>query len=62
MSKYRIVKNTYGDGSTKFQIDKQSPTDYNRWNCITDRETIDEARAVIKELIGKELVSSEVVE
>lgn len=62
MSKYRIVKNTYGDGSVKFQIDKQSVYDYDRWNCITERDTVDEARRTVMELIGKELVSSEVVE
>lgn len=59
---YRIVKNTFRDGSVKFNIQKQSVYDYTRWNDITVRDNIGDARYAVEVLKGKELESSEVVE
>lgn len=62
MSEYRIVKNTFVDGTIMFNIEKQSVVDSKKWNYVTNRETIDQARYSIELLKGQELVSSEVVE
>lgn len=62
MSNFRIVKNTLGDGSENFTIQKQSVWDKERWNDITVRETIEEARYAITVARSKEVVSKEVVE
>lgn len=62
MSNYRIVKNTFSDETVMYAVEKQSIACPDRWNRITNRETIDEARSLIEFLKGQELVSSEVVE
>ena len=60
MSEYRIVRNTYKSGKVDFTVDKMSLT--NRWINISVRDTLDDARNLVKTLEGSELVSSEVVE
>lgn len=62
MSEYRIVKNTFADGTIMFNIEKQSVVDSKKWNYVTNRITIDQARYSIELLKGQELVNSEVVE
>ena len=62
MSNFRIVKNTLGDGSVNFTIQKQSVWDFDRWNTITTRKTIEEARHTVEIARGQEVVNSEVVE
>lgn len=61
MSSHRIVKQTFNDGSERFNIEWQSPLT-GHWNLITERNTIELARSTVEHLQGKELVSSEVVE
>lgn len=62
MSNYRIVKNTYADSTFKFVIEKESLAYKGKWNYVTERELIADARHAVVMLEGQELVSSEVVE
>jgi sortase (surface protein transpeptidase) len=61
VSDYRIIQNTHRDLTFTYKIEKRSEVDPTRWNTITTRDSIDEARHATKQLYNQEIISSEVV-